>query len=62
MILLLVVIIFSTYYLLVEVVCNKAMPVQQDLKARVALSLQQQQQAQALEKQYAADAAAAMMY
>jgi len=36
-----------------EVVCNKALPMQQDLRARLAYSAQQQAQ---LEQQFAADA------
>lgn len=35
-----------------EVVCNKALPVQQELKARIAYNLQQQQQ---LEMQFATE-------
>jgi hypothetical protein len=40
------------------VVCNKALPVQQDLRARLAYSSQQQQ----LEQQFAAETQQAMQY
>ena len=42
-----------------EILCNRALPVQQDIKARIALSIQQQQQ---LELQYAAESTLSSMF